>query len=756
MFDNDREFEDEVRRIARLLWPSGEFGGAKIEDGRETDGIFIAEDFVNIIECTVSRAKKKAEDDGKKILRLIRKYESKYPDKHIKGWFITLNEPTADQRTVIEKLKCKILATSFDQFRSKLVDSRTYLELRRKYPFGSVRDPETGNPNNELHYIALDIIDKDGNSYDIKNICDTLHSGSRYILVGDYGSGKSSTLREIFLTSAKNFWKEKTHLFPVLLNLRDHHGQTDPTEAIERHARVLGYPKPFQLVRAWRAGFVILILDGFDEIATAGWAGKTKKLRDLRYRSMELIRNFVRESSSTTGLIIAGREHFFDSTNELVQALSARIGFTRLVLNEFNQNQIKTFLEKRGLTDAFPDWLPARPLLLGYLASRELLSQTLNVTHGSSSAVGWDKLLERISEREAEIEAGIDPDTVRRLIEELATEARNSIDGLGPLTSDQILQAFVKVCGYHPDDRGAVLLQRLPGLGGTQSEDGSRIFIDSDFAMAASAGSIYKYIEYPFEDNIDSLNWQSSLAPLGIELVAYKCSNAKFASTKLIAALIRSFQTNEFTLCADIAMTLHLLSCDYSSGDKVYIKEVLIPEMQISSDYGSLSNVYFQDCIISKLEFEPETNESHVPHFSKCFFTTISGRSSINDLPKNKFVNCEIEEFEDVVQTTKALLQLSLPLSIKVLLTILKKIFAQSGRGRKEKALYGGLDTRSKQIVPDVIDILKREGFIVEAHIANRIIWLPAKDSTKRKRALKILASPMSTHDRILDECLEL
>lgn len=46
MFASDREFEDEVRRIARLLWPGAEFDGAAIEDGRERDGIFETEEFV--------------------------------------------------------------------------------------------------------------------------------------------------------------------------------------------------------------------------------------------------------------------------------------------------------------------------------------------------------------------------------------------------------------------------------------------------------------------------------------------------------------------------------------------------------------------------------------------------------------------------------------------------------------------------------------------------------------------------------------
>jgi hypothetical protein len=48
---------------------------------------------------------------------------------------------------------------------------------------------------------------------------------------------------------------------------------------------------------------------------------------------------------------------------------------------------------------------------------------------------------------------GIDAGTVRQLIEHLATIARNSPDGLGPISPDQITAAFTDVCGYPPDDR---------------------------------------------------------------------------------------------------------------------------------------------------------------------------------------------------------------------------------------------------------------------------------------------------------------
>ena len=143
MSASDTAFENEVRRIARLLWPTGEYGGAAMEDGRERDGIFITEEFVHLIECTTSRSKQKAIEDHEKLDKLSRKLAARYPEKFVKGWFVTQQEPTADQREVFRKGKGRQIPISFEQFRSKLVDAYTYLSARDLYPFGSLRDPET-------------------------------------------------------------------------------------------------------------------------------------------------------------------------------------------------------------------------------------------------------------------------------------------------------------------------------------------------------------------------------------------------------------------------------------------------------------------------------------------------------------------------------------------------------------------------------------------------------------------------------------
>ncbi len=550
MFASDRDFEGEVRRIARLLWPSAEFGGASIEEGRERDGVFETEEFVHILECTTSRSKRKADEDLDKLQKLVRKLGARYPQKFVKGWFVTLQEPTADQRAVFRKVQGRIVAVSFDQFRSRLVDAKSYLSARENYPFGSVRDPETGVARIALDYVPLDIVDKNGSLLSVDDICSALLKGQKYVLVG--------------------------------------------------------FQRPSDLVRGWRAGLALPLLDGFDEIATAGWAGKMKKLRDLRFRSMELVRAFLRDTPPSFGVLLAGRAYFFDSVREMAISLNLGESFSFLNVSEF---------------------------------------------------------------------------------------------------------------------------ERLPGLGGHSSEGGARVFIDEDFAEAARGSTIADFIDNPYGQLLESEAWQSSLWSLGAEVAACKCYSAGIKQGKIEAALRRVHELPKSErLCADIVLTLFHAGASCDSTD-IFVKEVLIPEILLEGFAGSLARVQFQDCIVGRLDLPADTSVALLPSFVRCHFGSVDGRTGLSDMPPQQFLDCTFDTSENPAQTTNAILALGLPLGTKVLLTILKKLFAQRGSGRRESAFYRGLDARGRELVPEALGLLSRHAFASRDRQAAQVVWLPSKPS---------------------------
>jgi len=142
--------------------------------------------------------------------------------------------------------------------------------------------------------------------------------------------------------------------------------------------------------------------------------------------------------------------------------------------------------------------------------------------------------------------------------------------------------------------------------------------------------------------------------------------------------------------------------------------------------------------------------------FRVCHFGLIAGRASENDLPKSRFENCSFQDFENSARTTNAILRLELPTVTRVLLTMLKKLFAQAGRGRRELALSRGLDARESEAAPAALDLLRKRGFITRSRQGAITVWLPARTLDVRSRALAILAAPTASQDPLIIESMQL
>ena len=620
-----------------------------------------------------------------------------------------------------------------------------------QYPFGSMYDPETQSKTATSDHISRQLVTSDGLTMEVDDISAMLRRGESLVMVGDYGTGKSTTLREVFVSLRSGYFSNRTGRFPVHLNLRDHHGQNDPTEALERHARRIGFPSPNHLVRAWHAGYLTLILDGFDEFAIAGWSAQAKQLRDIRYNSMELIRGFMRGSSGT-GIIVAGRQHYFDSDKELNVALGLRQSSARLYVSDFTEDQVRAFLTKKGWQGGIPDWLPSRPLLLGYLCAKGMLRDVMNVDPGCTPAFGWNQLLELTANREAEIEAGIDGVAVRQIIEKLATNARSSNDGMGSLSQDDILGSFRSVCGFTPDDRGMLLLQRLPGLAATQPEDGSRKFIDADLVDAARVGDVVRFVEDPYSYKLESpATWQTTLEQLGVELGALVCHGREFNEGKLRTALEQAARDDELgVLCMDLIQICKEmgLAC---TGQSTSVRNVLVKDASFGDSPIDFSSISFRDCLFQRLEIDVSADSALLPKFLGCYIGTLDGRTSQMDLPVGVFdENCTIDSFAESSHNTAAILALPLSTGARVLLTVLKKLYLQPGAGRKHSALFRGLDHKARTLVPDVLDLLVSDGLTVRSTVGEETVWLPTRSESTRVR--RLVSSPVGSNDVLIQK----
>jgi hypothetical protein len=759
-FDTDNAFEKEVRRIASLLWPTAVAGsGSTIIDGREHDGVYETEECVHLVECTISRQKYKAEEDTKKMSAVAEKLRRIKRDKAIKCWFITKEDTTADQRTVCQTAKAPTTPLSFHQFQAKIIDARDYLKLRLNHRFGSAYDPRNESFTENLKYVEIELLQRGSfHLWKVQDMVAKLSTGERFVFLGDYGVGKSMTLREIFFALSEHYSNLTAPHFPVYLNLREHHGQTDPAEILERHARAVGFNNPAHLVRAWRAGYVILLIDGFDEVSSLGLQGGWKRLREARYRSMEGVRRLISDSPKSTGIALAGRDSFFDSDEERRDTLKSD-GFVEIMLGEFNEVQIKRFLENLGYAGQVPAWMPSRPLLLGTLFSKGVRSlageDTLEtILYCEDPSKGWDLLLDELCNREAKIEAGISGQLIQLILENLATRVREKEGGLGPLTPREMTDAFAEVCGYEPADQSLIVLQRLPGMGRAASEQGSRIFVDAELADACKAGDLIRFVLQPYNcDHVSQLcNALSPLGDTGLGIAAEKLTFLCSKEGNLKPAFnTAAKQQKSSILTADLVLLSRQLGLPCT--ESVRIENVTFDILAVQADGPNLSAVDFHGCYFTRIEIEAGADEK-CPNFSECLIHEIDGRVSTSDLPKEKFKGTEVEVFLDGTLTTESISRLAVNDGVKVVLSVLKKLFVQSFSGRKEQALFRGLNSSQQKLVSDVLKDLQHYNLVTKSGRPGETIWLPVR--RHRPRVLKMLQSPATSDDVVLQNAAKI
>ena len=216
---SDSDFENEVRRIARVKWPSAKYSGAAMLEGRERDGIFETEESIHFVEATVSAGAGKAREDTKKLFKAISNHNRIITLKIAIGWFVTKNEPTADQRKEVqEQGKGQVKAVSFSQFQQSLVDVRGYLAARKTHFFGSVQSFSVGSRNPDIDFVEIGVQSiSQGRAFSLSDLVGGVLSGGHFAITGQYGAGKSMTLREIFLRLEGRYIKGGNSQFPVYI-----------------------------------------------------------------------------------------------------------------------------------------------------------------------------------------------------------------------------------------------------------------------------------------------------------------------------------------------------------------------------------------------------------------------------------------------------------------------------------------------------------------------------------------------------------
>jgi len=182
-----------------------------------------------------------------------------------RGWIVLDKDPTQSMIETAEKSKLTVVSVS--QLAAHFFEFQRYLGARLAAAFGSAIDPITGEIDT-AEYVPVSYIDRtNGRELNIQQVSDLLLDGRNIVLLGEYGSGKSRCIRQIFYTLAQEW--DVNFKFPLAVNLRECWGLKTGREIVRRALQELGLDDlEASAIRVFNSKNCLLLIDGFDEVGS--------------------------------------------------------------------------------------------------------------------------------------------------------------------------------------------------------------------------------------------------------------------------------------------------------------------------------------------------------------------------------------------------------------------------------------------------------------------------------------------------------
>jgi hypothetical protein len=727
--------------------------GPVMFNGAEHDALFITDDQIIAYEFTELGKKEKAQKDAEKIAKILTAYV-KSADGRFKspvGWFVTANEPTAEQRGAVQLVAARegitIHSISFKQLQGRICDGQGYLRNRDEHPFGSTGlKTSVGSIDGVLPAIEASFVGSDGRRLSLTDLADWLRAGSRIGLVGQFGVGKSHALRELYRLFRKQYLRDSVdNPLPIHINLRECFGARTPTEILRRHAEEIGFPTDRQLLSLWRSGGCVLLLDGFDELASTRQVGSLSDLGNLRWEAMGAVRSLVEQAPDGCGVAVAGRAHYFSSRRELMRGLGIESDGEVVEALDLTPEQVERAVVAAG-GSGLPPWIPPRPLLLAYLLRAGLVDE---IADGSvmTEGQGWRNLLSLVAEREARMVTGVSPETIESLVRAVALQARAGSDSTGPLTMPQMEAAFAGVNGRRPNEEDMQVLLRLPGLAADVNSRGEelRVFVDRALASAAYGLSLADYLMSPYTPGPLSadVSWVEAADALAIEVASDELDGLGISTGQLRnACRVRDDAGLHDAVLADAAAVLASRP-DGSLDRPVLVEAVLFTELDLDGAVDVWANVQLADCVIEVLDLGGIHSADECPNIARSQIETVKGASQWPEALASVVSDTHVEHYE-LSPTTAGLQGSGLGPDELVAVTVLKKIYLQAGGGRKESGLSRGLSPELRGRVQGVLGRLESEGWIQRASSGGSSFYLRVPG--RRPEVIEIVEQPDRFH----------
>jgi len=713
-----KKLEKHVRDLASCHWAS-EANPETINGVRFDCVIKKRPDYWIIIEISMEETLDKLRTDIAKVAA-VRPYlfsQSIYAE-----CYFVCNHPTEQMRVTGEGNSMQVM--SVQELRGRLMGYDSYFNLRSKQPFGSAIDWRSGK-RDKSEYVTVEYSRANGKrSYTVSDISNLLHRGEKIVLLGDYGTGKSRCIQETFFAlhdDAVKSWQ-----FPIAIDLRENWGVRRGHELLRRHFDDLGTSEVGEsALRLLGSKRMILLIDGFDEIASQTWSNDPAILRKIRRQSLSAVSDLLKRVDC--GVLITGREHYFNSSEEMFQCLGLNPRETHVLTcaQEFTEEEIQQYLKRLHSMKTIPEWLPKRPLICQILSDLE--ANVLNdlITNETGEVRFWSAAVRAICEREASIKSILDTEVINDVLVGIARLTRTKIREVGPLSTREINDVFQAVTGAPPNDETAVILQRLPLLGRVEAQSSDRQFIETYFLDGLRAEDVCRAI-YQQDESILSEAWRNPLYQFGIRVLSHEISLSPDI-TGFIRFLRRSCTGPNYVLGGDLVSAIIGANDGTFAFDGISLSESHISCLDLSG--SRLSGIEISDSVIDELII---TGAHPLDvKIRDCIIGKVDGVSESAGLPKWISGN-KVGQYVRVNTVTR-IKQAKLSSEQKVFVTIIKKTFFQPGSGRKEEALLRGLGSpQLKRSSEKILKMLCREGILKTTKGKEGILYIPQRSYAHR------------------------
>lgn len=713
-----QSIEDKVRWIAEAKWSTT--CAAENIAGVDIDAVCkVKKDYWVVIEISKQNTLTKLRTDMAKLSNVRNSLWAKHI--YAECYFVTSADENPSVRETAEDNNINYF--TIESFEATYLGGSRYKNERLLHPFGSAVQIKTAKPD-DAPYIPISYFDQQGRQWSIESIASSLRKGGNFVLTGQFGSGKSRCIMELF----RELTEDSHSPTPIAINLKDSWGQNSRNSIIRDHLENLGLSEISDAVLRGmsRGGFPIL-LDGFDELGSQSWSNAKEVMEGVRVRATKGLKDII-EHSASCGIIVTGRDHYFSSNEEMLRCIGLQED--TIILNcpeQFSPEQARKYLDQINESLPLPPWIPKKPLICQLVASLPAEEMSILTESAQGEVEFFSMSLDAICERETKITPVIVGDTLRKILIRLALVVKKKPGLTWELSPDDINSQFKAASGLTAGEESAVLLQRLPYLGRFQADTPDRVFID-EYIWDGLTGLGLKLIAEHVLDFEIKPDWKKSLGSFGLRVLSTSVEvNQAIAIARQQANQGRNQSAIDFvasTFKSDTS-SINFLNLGLQGG---HITELHMVDK-------SISNLTLTDASIDEVYID--SIEASNVFLDNIVIGKVHGVAHQDELPEIFKENVVVEEFDNELNSA-AIADLNLTDGQKTLLSIIQKLFFQPGAGRKETALLRGTARYWDQSAAKrCIKYMRREGLISTIRGQEGLVYLPNRDMVYRMKDIR-------------------